>query len=883
MGGFVGVAGAQVRLKADDGCAGRESAKGGGDGVTGKLGGAGADEEDVGLADAEKDFCVADEAGGADVVSLLGEDGGGKGAEVAGLLEEHDGWAGFGAEVAAGVLLEEGEDGVLFGGKGGKDGGEARHVEELGDEGRGRGEAEASVALAEERGIADEKAEAGAVEASDLGEMEDELAEVAAVFVQDGSFEGLPFFAGEDAAPALDDVNATADAGFQFEEHGASFLHAVGARDKREMTALREGVGRARMGAMPGRKGKVRFGAVLAMLAAGSWAAAPRLDAQAAGSDTAGAEEPGLVLQQTVRRVVVDVVVRDDHGQPVTGLRAGDFKVFEDGKAQPVRQFDAHNPATAEVLPARPAALPAHTFVNLPAAQEEQYAPLTVILFDALNTPLGDQLYARQEMLKFLREMPERSPTAIFVLSDRLHLLQGFSGEREVLLAAGRKQRAIPDQEGLLPAAETNAPTSPLTAPGPAQTPGLAPPAGTVPGSTPENGAGMPVPVSGPVSAEVLMTQMADEVSGDLTDRRVQITQAALQELGRFLSSVPGRKNLIWISGSFPASIAPDVNAGPMAFESERNYSSETMETDNLLSMSHVAVYPVDARGLMAPIVRSGPGTAQDFAADLAATQGTMAEIAEDTGGTAYYNTNELLKAYQSALDNGSTYYSLTYAPTNPNFDGKLRRIRVEVNGKGYRLAYRRSYFAVDSGGTASEDLARGNPPPGSLLAALAFGAPAAHELVFAARVNAVGAATEASEQQMSELLPYLEAADRNEGLNFHEPKKPLEVQRYVVQFGVMARQLELPKGNDGKYHPELSFGVMAYDGEGNALGGEQTTVEGAIPADKLDELKKQGYQAVQNVYVPVTAASLRVAVRDGRSSRMGSLEIPLPLAPAGQ
>lgn len=72
----------------------------------------------------------------------------------------------------------------------------------------------------------------------------------------------------------------------------------------------------------------------------------------------------------------------------------------------------------------------------------------------------------------------------------------------------------------------------------------------------------------------------------------------------------------------------------------------------------------------------------------------------------------------------------------------------------------------------------------------------------------------------------------------------------------------------------------MAYDGAGNALGGEQTMVEGAIPADKLDELKKQGYQAVENVYVPVTATSLRVAVRDGRSSRMGSLEVPLPLAP---
>jgi hypothetical protein len=89
-----------------------------------------------------------------------------------------------------------------------------------------------------------------------------------------------------------------------------------------------------------------------------------------------------------------------------------------------------------------------------------------------------------------------------------------------------------------------------------------------------------------------------------------------------------------------------------------------------------------------------------------------------------------------------------------------------------------------------------------------------------------------------------------------------------------------MPRGNDGKYHAELEFATMAYDAEGNPLGGAQTMVDAGIPAAEMDQLKKEGYQAFQNVYVPVEAASLRIAVRDSLSSRIGSLEVPLPLAP---
>jgi VWFA-related protein len=604
-------------------------------------------------------------------------------------------------------------------------------------------------------------------------------------------------------------------------------------------------------------------------------------------------EMPGLVLEQTVRRVVVDVVVTDSHGNPVTGLTADDFRVFEDGQPQGIRQFDAHTPESGQMLPARPSVLPVDTFVNLPVTTEDEHAPLTVILFDALNTSLRDQLYARQQMIRFLNQLPPGVPTAIFVLSNRLHLLQGFSGEREVLAEAAKRQGPVPDQEGLLPETDSAGAGSVLT---PARESQLSPAdTGAPPGSLPSQGsvipgvssnqpAGQPVPVSGPMSADTLLTHMSDEMSSDLLDRRVDLTLTALDAIARFLSSVPGRKNLIWLSGSFPLTVAPDPSAGPMMFDNERAYSQQVEDTDNLLCMSQVAVYPVDARALMAPILQSGPTTTQTYAAtyaaQLAAEQGTMIQIADETGGTAYFNTNELAKAFHSAVDNGSNYYSLTYAPTNPNFNGKLRHIRVTVEGKGYHLAYRRSYYADNLGGKSAETSELADVQPGSLMSALEFGAPEAHELIFAARLYAVGAPANASPDQMAQLMPYLQGAAQAEGLNFSKPKTPLPMQHYLVQFGVMAREMQMPQESDGKYHAELSFAVMSYDAQGNPLGGEQTTVEAVIPPARMDQFRKQGYQAVENVYVPAGAASLRIAVRDGLSSRIGSLEVPLPLSP---
>jgi VWFA-related protein len=202
------------------------------------------------------------------------------------------------------------------------------------------------------------------------------------------------------------------------------------------------------------------------------------------------------------------------------------------------------------------------------------------------------------------------------------------------------------------------------------------------------------------------------------TDPRVLTTLDALDQLGRYRRTVPGRKNLIWFSASFPLQIQPDASSaqpgarqlGP--FFAVRDYSAQVRATDALLAAARVAVYPVDARGLMvfrsvgtslsfntgqglpaaaggrglhrdgwAPPPVSGPSAANQadsrFLQQITNEFRTMRLIADDTGGEAFYSTNSLKEAVAQAIANGSNYYALGYLPAAKRWDGQFRTIQV--------------------------------------------------------------------------------------------------------------------------------------------------------------------------------------------------------------
>src|SRR5581483_9428474 len=268
--------------------------------------------------------------------------------------------------------------------------------------------------------------------------------------------------------------------------------------------------------------------------------------------------------------------------------------------------------------------------------------------------------------------------------------------------------------------------------------------------------------------------EIETEQQGADTDQRVAITLQALISLSQYLSGVPGRKNVVWFCGSFPVSL-PSANSWDPSVEN-RNYSPLIKSVTNVLADAQVAVYPVDVRGLLGggisaemagatggmPTSDSGPqdlnaetvkaptapiSDDQQALAFAAGERASVMQVAAATGGKAFYNSNGIAKAIETAVEQGSNYYTLSYNPSNKTFDGRFRRIKVALDKKGYTLHYRQGYFAQSEKDNNAEVARRARA------AAMQLGAPASRQLSFSVRVVPVGEKKKVNGELLGEVL----------------------------------------------------------------------------------------------------------------------------------
>ena len=146
------------------------------------------------------------------------------------------------------------------------------------------------------------------------------------------------------------------------------------------------------------------------------------------------------VYKTHAREVVVDVVVTQGHDAPVNGLRAKDFVVMEDGKPQTVDYFEEHSTRTlppGELKPLPP--MPPGVFTNVPPAPPSD--AVNVLLLDSLNTDQQDQTYVHQQILDFLKTMQPGIRVAVFVLGEKLRMVQGFTTDTSILRDALNDQK----------------------------------------------------------------------------------------------------------------------------------------------------------------------------------------------------------------------------------------------------------------------------------------------------------------------------------------------------------------------------------------------------------------------------------------------------------
>ena len=401
---------------------------------------------------------------------------------------------------------------------------------------------------------------------------------------------------------------------------------------------------------------------------------------------------PVPVFRMNANTVLVDVVATDAAGNPIRGLTAADFSLSEDGKPRRIDSFAAHVPTTRKVMRFH---LPPHQYTNVPS--EVSDLPITIILFDSLNTPVLDQQYAKKQLLQMLKGLPSGQRVALMTLGEKLVLLHDVTGSSDELIAAAdtlsgnqkflqsqtQDQRDQDFLEAFRMAAAATA-SAPAGATGNATASGGTPAAAT-------SDRGEPA-MDDPERSMVLENQIREQ-------DRLGASLRALADIANLFAGYNVRKNLIWMSGTFPLSILP------LNERSQYNHYNQIAGAEDavrsaaaLLQAAKISLYPVDVTGLDS----NNTDLSSNQQGDLRTTFATRTEkftdmdsVARATGGHAFFNTNAIGTAVARSIEEGNTYYTLSFAPPESSIDGKFHRIKVTTTRPGAHLSYRESYLAA--------------------------------------------------------------------------------------------------------------------------------------------------------------------------------------------
>jgi VWFA-related protein len=512
------------------------------------------------------------------------------------------------------------------------------------------------------------------------------------------------------------------------------------------------------------------------------------------GQQPAGLSKP--VLKANTRLVVVDVVATDHDGQPVSGLEAQDFTVLEDGHPQKISGFNFQHPAarvTQVVL-----RLPPNVVSNVP---QQKSSSLNVVLLDTLNGDFAGHAAAQDALVKYLDSAQLTQPLAIYAMQERLTMLHDFTTDNQALKAVVAKFKPPP---------QTNNAES----------------------------------IESRASA---FTNKGDFHTGE---RNIESTLNQLHALARTLGGYPGRKNVIWLSESFPLVLAPETavrdsisvaNLGdgitrmPTTFDVVRDtnatmsYAALVKKVAEAMMKSQVAIYPVDSTGLTKD--------------DHLASQHTMSDLAYSTGGKAFYNRNDLEVSLRTSLNDGSTYYTLTYYPDNKDWNGKFRTISIKTTRPGASLRYRLGYYALDPVAAAkdepkqiAEDFSR----------ALTLDEPSITAVQFQAGV----------------VMP----SDKTQG-------------KVLVNFAIDPHTLGFERSDDGLEHASVNCVVWAFSGKGDPIRSEGNTLNAGLKPDEFQRMMNSYFPCGRSIGLKPGHYTLRLGVLDRTTNQIGTTttEITVP------
>ncbi|HUA58374.1 MAG TPA: VWA domain-containing protein [Verrucomicrobiae bacterium] len=553
------------------------------------------------------------------------------------------------------------------------------------------------------------------------------------------------------------------------------------------------------------------------------------------------------LVRVTTRLVEINVIVRDKGG-PVRDLSQDDFVLTEKGKPRKIAFFQKYD-STAPAPPMSSATPAAPGIVTNRPTGSTPRLNVTIVLLDGLNTAVKDQDYAKQQFLAYLKQVRPEDRIAVYTLGSQLRVLNDFTNDASRLAAAVAKftgaNTGVTDTE--------------------------------IHGATAASTEG-----NDEIVAEAIENAMNDLISDRSVRIRAETTAAAMEAIANHISGIPGRKNLIWISSSFPFVIGHigdgQANSEDTAFDNDingvtaakrgggaaqntalyqvndrdgnpartqMNFTREIERATMALNNAGIAVYPIDARGLTvlpkSMTVEQNYGRSKvDAIMPSAASSSTittgstaMHALADNTGGIIFQNGNDLRKAIQTAVEDGEVTYTLGFYPDPSTLDSKFHDLKVQVKRKDVEVRYRKGYLAMPESAAAKN------------------------------RVDTVRAALDSP----------LPATGITLTAGAEKGDKPAAMRLMVA---IEPREITLEQ-KDGKWTGALDLVFAQRSADGTHLNVSTTPLGLSLDASQHDKIFQYGFSFTKNIDLAAGAVEVRVLVADRASGRMGTLTVPVP------
>jgi VWFA-related protein len=560
------------------------------------------------------------------------------------------------------------------------------------------------------------------------------------------------------------------------------------------------------------------------------------------------------VVRITSSLVQFDAVVTDKSGKAVTDLRAEEFEVLADGKAQQVTNFSfVCLDAPAPTGPARGArngdAAPDTNIAAPPPAarlRPEHVRRTIALVIDDLGLSFESIAAARGSLKKFVDEqMRPDDLVAIIRTSAGVGALQQFTSDKRVLYAAIERVKWYPSgRAGVSTFAsiekdeisEANRAAAALMAASPDAR--SLTPAGSL---------------NGPDGATNL-TDLRDV--NDLTDRyREELfaagTLGALNFVVRGLKELPGRKSVLLFSDSLPV-FRKDG-------KSDRVLEALRRLTD-LANRASVVIYSMDTRGLQTLSLKATDNVSSlnssaainkasdERTASYFESQNGLNYLAEQTGGLFIRNTNDVAEGVRAVLQDQRGFYLIGYQPDASTFDGatgaqRFHELTVRVKRPGLKVRTRNGFYGIPEEAARPTRRTRDEQLYGAITSPFSSG----------------------------ELRVRLTSLFGNDAAAGSFVRSLLHIDADNISFA---------KGEDGAYRAVIDVLVITFGDTGQIINQVNSTDTIRVEANKHEALARYGFDYIVNVPVPKPGAyQLRAAVRDTATERVGSasqfIEVP--------